>query len=329
MITPPFAIAGGLVGSLPRASTAAARVDAVFIALLVLSGVLVFGLAALNFYFLIRYRRGSPAPRGPLKLKSWKLEAAWITATTLVFLFFFVWGARLYLDMERPPADAAVIDVVARQWMWDVRHPNGRREFDTLHVPVGHAVRLRMTSEDVIHSFFIPAFRIKQDVVPGKVINTWFEPTRPGRYQLFCAQYCGTKHAGMTGEVIVQTPEDYAAWLAEGQRTDDTVINGRRLFVRYGCSGCHTAGSSIHAPPLEGIYGHRVPLADGTFVRVDETYLHDSIIEPAKQIAAGYAPVMPAFKGVMPEGDVLELVNYIKSLADPSAPANPPASSKP
>lgn len=311
---------GGMEGLLPNASTMAPRVDAAFLGLLVLSCVVVAVLLALNVTFLIRYRRGSAAARGPMKIATWKIETGWIVGTTLVFLVIFAEGAHIYLDQERPPADAYTIDVVGRQWMWDIRQPNGRRELDTLHVPVGRPIRLRMTSEDVIHSFFVPAFRLKQDVVPGKTVNTWFEATQPGTYHLFCAQYCGTKHAGMIGEVIAQSPEDYAAWLETGTVGNLATDRGARLFLRYGCSGCHAPASAVAAPALGGIYGKLVPLDGGQFARVDDAYLRDSILEPGKQIAAGYKPVMPSFKGVISEGDLIELIAYLKSLPDNGLP---------
>ena len=199
--------------SLSSASGLAPRVDALFWTLVVGGVGMVALLGTLNLVFLIRYRRGSPARRGPLAIATWKIETGWIVATTVIFTGVFAWGAQIYLDEERPPAGATVIDVVARQWMWDIRQPNGRREFNTLHVPLNQAIVLRLTSEDVIHSLFVPAFRLKQDVVPGKVVTAWFIATRPGSYRLFCSQFCGTAHASMIGEVIAQTPRDYAAWL--------------------------------------------------------------------------------------------------------------------
>jgi len=317
----------GIVEPLPSGSTLASRVDVVFWTLLLASTLLVAVLVALNLTFLIRYRRGSNAPRGPLRLSTRKVEAGWIGGTTIVFLGFFAWGASIYLDAERPPSNAYTIDVVARQWMWDVRHPNGRREFNTLHVPLRQPIVLRLASEDVIHSVFVPAFRIKQDVVPGKIVTAWFEATRVGIYHLFCSQFCGTKHAGMTGEVIAQSPDDYAVWLAAGNIDVDQADRGRRLFVRYGCSGCHAPTSSVHAPPLEGLFGRLVPLEGGQFVRVDDAYLRDSILEPAKQVAAGYQPVMPSFKDVIPEGELIELITYLKRLGHETN--SPPATARP
>lgn len=310
----------GIADPLPEASRLAPRVDATFYGLLFASALVILLLLALNVIFLVRYRRGSAAPRGPLPIATWKIEAGWIGLTLLAFLGIFAWGVGPYLDFERPPADAYAIDIVARQWMWDVRHPNGRREFGTLHVPAGRPVLLRLTSEDVIHSLFIPAFRIKQDVVPGKTTRLWFEATRAGTYALFCTQFCGTKHAGMLADVVVQAPESYASWLEEGNIDPALAAQGRRLFVRYGCNGCHASGAAVRAPSLEGVYGKLVPLEGGQFVRVDDVYLRDSILEPAKQIAAGYAPIMPSFKGVIPEGDLLELIAYVKSLAHETPP---------
>lgn len=302
-----------------RASTLAPRVDLIFWSLVAVSAVLVFGLAASNLYFLIRYRRGSLAPRPPVKVRTAYVETAWITATTVVFLAFFFWGAHIYLAEERPPAGGLALAVTARQWMWDVRHENGRREFNELHVPLGQNVRLTMTSEDVIHSFFVPAFRLKQDVVPGKQVTAWFQATQTGTFHLFCAEYCGTVHSGMIGDVIVMPPERYAEWLSRGNAMEDLAQRGRRLFLRYNCSGCHDQPAAVHAPPLAGVYGTLVPTRDGRMVRADEAYVRDSILQPQKDIVAGYEPLMPSFQNVIPESDILDLISYVKSLAEPNA----------
>jgi cytochrome c oxidase subunit 2 len=319
-----------LFGALPDASSLAPRFDTLFNLLLLASAALVAVLVALNLTFLIRYRRGSSASRAPLRFAAWKLEAGWIAATLVVFVGFFFGGAWLYLDQERPPRGAYVIDVVGRQWMWDIRHPNGRREFDTLHVPIHTPIRLRLSSEDVIHSFFVPAFRVKQDVVPGRTISAWFEATRAGTYRLFCTQYCGTEHSGMVGEVVAMAPEDYARWLAAGNAPLNVPGRGRQLFVRYGCSGCHAASSSVHAPRLEGVYGSLQPIENRQFIRADARYLRDSILLPSQHIVAGYQNLMPSFQGTIPENDLLDLIEYLKSLANPSPagaetpPALPP-----
>jgi len=296
------------------ASTAAVRVDHLTLALLGVSGLLVAVLGLLNLYFVIRYRRGSRAPRPPLKISSGKIEATWIAATTVIFLGFFFSGARAYLDMERPPPGTLDLHVIGRQWMWDIRQPNGRREFDELHVPVHTPVRLLLTSEDVIHSFYVPAFRLKQDVVPGKVVSLWFNATKTGRFALYCSEFCGTMHDQMTGVVVVQSPDDYGRWLESSGALPAELGEGRRLFVQYGCAGCHTAGSSVHAPPLDGLYGRQIPLARGGFARVDEAYLRDCILLPQKQPPAGYPLIMPSFTGVIPEGQLLTLIAYLKEL---------------
>ncbi len=314
-----------LWGSPPSASSVAPRVDAIFWALIIVSTLMVGFLTTVNIIFLIRYRRGSTAERGPLPIASWKIEAGWISATTVIFLAFFYWGARIYLEMERAPADAYQVTVIGRQWMWDIRHPNGRREFNTLHVPIGQNVAVLLSSEDVIHSFYVPAFRVKQDVVPGKTVTAWFKATREGVYPFYCSEFCGTKHSAMIGNIIVQSEQDYARWLDTGTRNDALLIQGRALFVKYNCAGCHDQPSQIHAPSLVGIYGSQVPLSSGEFVRVDDRYLRDSILLPAKEIVAGFQPIMPSYQGVVNEADLLDLIGYIKSLS-PAASDAPSAS---
>ncbi|MGH2518883.1 MAG: cytochrome c oxidase subunit II, partial [Chloroflexota bacterium] len=234
--------------------------------------------------------------------------------TAVIFLGIFIWGARQYVFAETPPRAAEVIHVVARQWMWDIHQPNGRREFDTLHVPAGVPIRLVMTSNDVIHDLFVPAFRLKQDIVPGKQVGLWFTATKPGRYLLECAQYCGAQHSRMVGTVVVQSAGAYARWLEQGPPPQQTIATGRRLFVQYGCSGCHAPGSGVNAPRLNGLYGREAPQAGGGFRRVDDAYLRDCILEPEKVWPAGYPHIMPSFKGVVSEGDLLQILAYIRSM---------------
>lgn len=307
------------------ASSLAPKVDGVFAAATLFSLLLIGGLVTANLYFLIRYRRASPAPRPPLKIRTSVLEATWISATTFGFLGLFVWGAHIYLFAARPPADALEIAVVGRQWMWDVRHPNGRREFNELHVPLGENVRLVMTSEDVIHSFFVPAFRVKQDVVPGKQVRTWFRATKTGTFHLFCAEFCGTAHSQMVGDIVVLPPDEYAEWLARGNTMEPLAQRGRRLFLRYNCNGCHDQPAAVRAPPLENLFGALVPLSDRRMVRADEAYLRDSILQPEKDVVAGYEPVMPSYQNVIPESDLLDLIAYLKSLPATTAGRIPPA----
>lgn len=330
----PVSLFATLTERLPEASSFAGRVDGVFAGLLIASAVVIAILTALTLTFLIRYRREAKVNRSAVRIATWKIETAWTVGTTVVFLGFFFWGASVYLDIKHIPAagEADEINVVGRQWMWDIRHADGRREFNTMHVLVNRPVRLLLSAEDVIHSFFVPAFRLKQDLVPGKIVDAWFEPTRSGTYTLFCAQYCGTAHSAMLGRIIVLAPAAYAAWLAgdwketaaAARNTDpDKRSAGRRLFVQYGCSVCHDPDAALHAPSLVGIYGQRVRLGDGTFARADDQYLHDSILHGSQQVVAGYRPIMPTYDGVIPEPDVLELVSYLKSITRPPAPPGP------
>jgi cytochrome c oxidase subunit 2 len=316
------AVLASLYEPLRAASSLAPQVNRIFWTLFVVSAVLVILLAALNLAFLIRYRRGSRARRGPLRIATWKIETAWIAGTTVAFCGIFAWGASIYLEEKRVPRDATAIDVVARQWMWDIRQPNGRREFNTLHIPLHRPIVLRLASEDVIHSFFVPAFRIKQDVVPGKTVMVWFEASTAGRFHIFCSQFCGTAHAAMIGEVIAQSPDEYSAWLAQAVRDGDPNAHGAQLFARYGCNGCHGPDAIVRAPALEGLYGKRVTLADGSSVMADDQYIRAAILEPASQVVAGYPSVMPSFKGVIPENDLIELLAYLRSLGSATAPAS-------
>ena len=318
----PLAMIDGL---LPSASRVSPAFDAVFLALLLTCLLVMLALGGAAAVFLVRYREGSAAPRPPLRIAAWKFETTWILATTAIFIGFFFWGARVYLRMMSPPPGAATIAVIGRQWMWEARHPEGPRELDELHVPVNQPILLRMTSEDVIHSFSVPAFRVKQDVPPGKTVTAWFEAVQPGRYPIYCDQYCGTEHSAMIGDVVVQTPEEYTHWLSRSSSNSDAARRGQALFVRYGCSGCHVGNSAVRAPRLEGIFGRPVPVEGGKFLVADETYLRDSILLPTQHVAAGYAALMPSYTGIVPEGDLLDLVAYIQALGTQT----PPSSSSP
>lgn len=308
----------------PQASTYAGREDALFFFLV---GVTVFFVALiflLVIYFAIRYRRRRKDERPrPVREPHW-LEATWILVPFGLTVIMFVWGAQLYFFASRPPADAIEILVVGKQWMWKFQHPEGPREIDELHVPVGVPIKLTMTSEDVIHSFFVPAFRIKRDVVPGRYATAWFEATRPGVYRLFCAQYCGTAHAGMTGSVVVMAPVDYERWLRGGAPGVTPVAAGEILFQRMGCGSCHRPDSGGRGPSLIGVFGHPVRLQGGGTVTADETYLRESILDPQAKIVAGYQPVMPTFKGQVSEDGLAQLIAYIKSLQRQAGPAAQP-----
>ena len=297
-----------------RASAYAGTVDFLFISLLVIAALTTALVVFLLVLFAAKYRHTSKAPRDEPTRKTWRWEVGWTAASLLVFVGLAMWGANLYLKLYNPPADALQIFVVGKQWMWKAEHPGGQREINELHVPSGQDVRLVMASQDVIHSFYIPALRIKHDVVPGRYETMWFRADKVGRYHLFCAEYCGTDHARMGGWVTVMRPRDYAGWLQQqgGQMT--LAAQGEQLFHRYGCSGCHEPGGTVRAPNLNGVYGSPVPLSDGSVVIADARYVRDSILDPKGQVAAGYQPVMPTFAGQVSEDDLAKLVAYIQSL---------------
>jgi cytochrome c oxidase subunit 2 len=303
-----------------QASSTAARVDAIMLYEL---GVLVFFTALICVMIIglaIRYRRGHRVDRSDPPESGKMMEALWIGVPLLLAIPMFVFGAGIFYELFRPPADAFDIYVVGKQWMWYIQHPEGRREINELHLPVGRAVKLKMTSQDVIHSFFVPAFRTKQDVLPGRYTETWFRPTKPGVYHLFCAEYCGTNHSLMRGTVTVMDPAAYERWLDEGYGGPSMAEQGKELFVRHHCAGCHGGVSeSVKAPRLEGVYGRPVPIDAGEgreprFVTADDRYIRDSILLPKSQVVAGYNPIMPSFQGQIPEEDLVKIIEYIKSI---------------
>ena len=298
------------------ASNLAPNVDHIYLALLALSTAITILVLVVALFFCIRYRRGSKADRTPPKGTPMRIEITWTLIPLLIFLGLFFWAAEEFFAMSRPPADATEIYVVGKQWMWKIQHPDGRREINELHIPVGRPVKLVMTSQDVIHDFFVPDFRTKQDVVPGRYTTEWFTPTKPGKYHIFCSQYCGTDHSRMVGWVYVMEPAEHARWLQKQPAPDSLVAQGERAFHSRGCSGCHVQSSAIHAPLLDGIFGKPVPLNDGSLVIADEQYLRDSILLPNKQIAAGYEPLMPTFQGQISEEELNAIIAYLKSLGD-------------
>jgi cytochrome c oxidase subunit II len=297
-----------------RASTMAGRVDAVYFAAVGIALFFTFLICFLILYHAIKYRRGSAADRSNPVSHNTTIEAIWVGVPLFISILLFAGGTVVFFDLYKIPNNASEVYVVGRQWMWQIQHPSGKREINELHVPVGKPVRLTMTSQDVIHSFYIPAFRTKQDVVPGRYTALWFEPTKPGRYHLFCAEYCGTKHSGMIGSVVVMDPSEYQEWLEEGTAEESMSVAGGRLFRSLGCSGCHGANATVRAPMLEGVYGHPVALEGGSFVTADERYIRDSILLPSSQVAAGYKPVMPTFQGRINEDELLKIIAYIKAI---------------
>jgi cytochrome c oxidase subunit 2 len=299
-----------------QASTIARASDLLFIGLLAVSAVVLALVFGLMLTFAIRYRKGSNADRSDRIKKSWHWEVSWTAATMVGFLAIFFWGAELYSKIYTPPSNPLKIYVVGKQWMWKVEHPGGQRELDELHVPVNRPIMLVMSSEDVIHSFYVPAFRLKHDVVPGRYESLWFQADRVGTFHLFCSEFCGTNHSAMIGRVVVMEQPAFEQWLAAQPMGQSLAEAGAKLFHRLGCSGCHGGNGTVRAPPLEGVYGSPVPLSDGTVIVADDRYIHDSILLPKSQVAAGYAPVMPSFAGQVSEDDILKLVAYIRSLGD-------------
>jgi cytochrome c oxidase subunit 2 len=303
------------------ASTTAEKVDRLFAFLMIVCGAVGLLVAFLIITFCIVYRRrpgetGNPPPSPQPRLLEW----FWTLSPLAVFGIMFIWGGEVYLSAFIPPEEATPVYVVAKQWMWKFQHPEGQREINTLHVPVGKPVKLLLVSEDVIHSFYVPAFRVHMDVLPQRYTSVWFQATRPGTYHLFCSQYCGTNHAGMTGQIVVMEQADYQRWLhlhAEGS----LALRGRQIFLKYRCLSCHSADEKARAPVLENLFDKRVALRDGTTVRANYGYLRESILHPSSKIVAGYEDIMPPFEGQITEDEIIALVAFLQSLGEGETPA--------
>jgi len=300
------------------ASTIASRVDALYFFLLALSAFFSVLIAGLIVYFAIRFRRRSPREIGAKIHPHYALEVTWTVVPLMITMFLFVWASRVYVAMVRPPNETLNVYAVGKQWMWKFQHLDGRREINELHLPVGRDVKIIATSEDVIHDFFVPAFRVKADVLPGRYVTIWFHPTKAGRYRLFCAEYCGTKHSGMTGEVVVMDAPDYQAWLSGGASQRTLSEAGQQLFSELACNTCHRPDLKGRGPVLDGLFGSTVTLQSGEKVMADEAYIRESILNPAAKITAGYQPIMPTFQGQVSEEQLLALVEYVKSLHPPN-----------
>jgi cytochrome c oxidase subunit 2 len=296
-----------------QASTMASRVDALYIFLLIVCGMMTLLIFVCLLYFAARFRY-RPGVRAEQIEGSIPLEVTWTAVPFLIFMVIFVWGAVVYFKERTPPTDATEVYVVAKQWMWKVEHAEGQREINELHVPVGRDVRLIMTSQDVIHSFYIPAFRIKQDVLPGRYTVEWFRATKPGVYHLFCAEYCGTQHSGMVGSIVVLEPAQYETWM-NGGSTGPLSATGEKIFAELGCSTCHRSDTQGRGPNLQGVFGKPVQLEDGRTVTADENYLRECILDPGGKRVKGFQPIMPTFQGLVSEEQVNALVAYIKSIA--------------
>jgi cytochrome c oxidase subunit II len=297
------------------ASTIAEEVDTLYFFLVGLSGFFSILIAGLIVGFAIKFRRRHADEVGAQVHGGLLLEIAWTVVPFLITLVIFFWGARVYFAMASPPAETLNIYVVGKQWMWKVQHVSGQREINELHVPVGRAVKLIMTSEDVIHNFGVPAFRVKADVIPGRFNELWFEPNKPGAYRIQCMEYCGTEHSGMIGQVVVMEPSAYQTWLSGGAGEGSLASTGEKLFAELACNTCHRPDSRGRGPVLENVFGHDVQLQDGSIVTADESYVRESILTPSAKITAGFQPVMPAFQGLVTEEQLLALIEYIKSLS--------------
>ena len=298
------------------ASSIAPRTDLLFTAMLLLTGAIALAICVAILYFAVRFRQGASVERGHVR-RNLGLELGWTLIPLALFIGLFTWAAHDFVRLYQAPDDALPVYVVARQWMWKLQHRNGKREINELHVPLGQPVRLVMTSQDAIHSFYVPAFRLKQDVLPGRYTGLWFTATQLGEFHLFCAEYCGSEHSRMIGRIVVMPPAEYARWLGEGTAQPSLAQYGFALFRQLGCSGCHAAGSSVHAPSLAGLIGRQVHLQDGRTIVADDNYVRDSILLPKKDVVAGFEPIMPSFAGQLSEEDIQALVAYLRAGAMP------------
>lgn len=310
------------------ASTFSWKVDAVYF---YLSGVTLFFallISSILIFFVLRYRRRTPYEIPRPIAGSHKLETLWTVIPFVISMTIFGWSAKVYFEQYSPPQNAMEVYVVGKQWMWKIQHSTGQREINELHVPVGKKIKLIMTSEDVIHDFFVPAFRMKADVVPGRYTSQWFEATKTGTYHLFCAEYCGMNHSGMIGSVIVMESREFDNWLSGNAGNTTPAVAGQQLFQTLGCVSCHGAsGEGGRGPTLAGLFGRQTQLADGQSVRADEAYIRESIINPQAKLVEGFGPIMPTFQGQISEDQLVQILAYIKSLqianAQPATAATP------
>ena len=296
------------------ASAEAGNVDTFFFFMLAVCGSMALFICTLLAFFAVKYRRREAGQRASNWATPRWLEIVWVAAPTLIFLVMFYWGASLYFNVVQPPEKALEINVIAKQWMWKFQHAGGQRELNELHIPVNQPIKITVASADVIHSFFVPAFRLHFDVVPGRYRTTWFKPTETGEFQLECSQYCGTNHSKMVGKIIVMSAEDYQNWLTLGA-DNSLASNGQNLFRQLACNACHTGDATARAPMLMNLYGQNTILENGASVKVDDNYIRESILNPQSKIVAGYKPIMPTFQGQLDEEQLLQIVAYIKSLS--------------
>ncbi|HWW59805.1 MAG TPA: cytochrome c oxidase subunit II [Thermoanaerobaculia bacterium] len=305
-----------------QASSVASAVDNLFIFLCVLTGGVSLLIWLVIFYFAIKYRRRPENELAQEQEPPKFLEVTWIVVPTLIFLAIFVWGAFVYFHLNRVPDDSLEVYATGRQWMWKFQHPSGQREINTLHVPVNRPIKITMASEDVIHSLWFPAFRVKADVLPSRYRTLWFTATKTGRFHIFCAEYCGTLHSGMIGWVEVMEPTEYQRWLAGGSE-GSLASQGEKLFQKFACNTCHTNDASGRGPVLAGLYGKPVRLTDNAVITADDNYIRESILNPTAKVAQGFAPIMPTFSGQVTEDELIKLLAYVKTLAPPQTNVTP------
>ncbi len=304
-----------------QASTIASKVDELYVFALAVSAFFSLLIAVVIFYFFIRYRRRAAGEVGDRAHGSMVLEVVWSIIPLVITMVLFVWGALVFIEMKTVPENATEYFATAKQWMWKFQHPEGQREINALHIPKGEIIKLTMTSEDVIHSFFVPAFRVKQDVVPGRYTTVWFEATKAGTYHLFCTEYCGSHHSRMIGSVTVMEPDDYETWLGGAGEPAPPAVLGEALFEQYICNTCHFEDGSGRGPSLVGVYGQEMRGTDGSVRLVDEDYLRESMLQPAAHVVEGYLQIMPTYQGQLSEVSLLQLISYIKSLGQPPGQA--------
>ena len=305
-----------------QASSVAPLVDGLYLGLVVITGAVSLLIWIVIFYFAVKYRRRPSNELAQEQEPPAALEMTWIVLPTIIFLLIFVAGAWVFFRMNRVPANALEVYATGRQWMWKFQHPTGQREINSLHVPVGRPVKITLASEDVIHSLWFPSFRVKMDVLPNRFRVMWFEATKTGSYHIFCAEYCGTKHSGMIGTVVVMEPTEYQRWLAGGSE-GSLASQGEKLFAKYACNTCHMDTATGRGPVLAGLYGQTRPLTSGQNVVADDNYIRESILNPTAKVAAGFQPIMPTFQGQVSEDDLIRLLSYVKSIPAPAAVQTP------
>jgi cytochrome c oxidase subunit II len=320
---------GGIPLFPEAASSFASEVDALYLFIVAVSAFFTVAVSAAVVFFAFRYRRKHPEEIGAHIEGSLPLELLWSIIPTIISMVMFAWGAKLFYEIRRAPAESLQIYAVGKQWMWKFQHTGGQREINELHVPVGRPVKVLVTSEDVLHDLYFPSFRTKIDAIPGRYQPLWFEATKPGRYHIFCAEYCGTKHSGMIGTVIVMEPQQYQDWLAGGGSEGTMAERGAKLFNDLACNTCHLDSGQGRGPSLKDIVGKPVELAGGQTAIVDEGYLRESILNSQAKIVKGFTPLMPTFQGLVSEEGLAALIEHIKSLSPQAAASAPPPAPTP